>query len=84
MSQFADVGEFVLLLLEMLFHFIVSIPSILTSGIEFITFILIRLPSIITNNMFSELPFVFRYGLSGAFGVVILISFLKIYSLVKP
>lgn len=76
-------ADFLVSLVEMLGQFVITIPTILVSGIDFIVFILVRLPSIITNNMFSNLPFVFRYGLCGCLGVIILVTVLKIWTLIK-
>lgn len=60
-----------------------SLYSVISSATGFIIAIFSELPDIITNSMFANLPFVFQYGLSAIFGVLIMITVVKLFQLFK-
>ena len=60
-----------------------NLPSLVVGSIDFIVLIFFRLPVIITTDLFSELPFIFRYGILGCFGIVIAISCFKLLKILK-
>ena len=62
---------------------VTNLGSMIVSAIDFILLIFVKLPFIITNDLFSQLPFIFRYGLLGWFGIVISIYVSFILSLLK-
>lgn len=70
-------------LFQTIINLISSLFGILVGAVDFIVLLFVKLPIIITNNLFAELPFVFRYGLMGCFGVVMLIATLKLVALLK-
>ena len=60
-----------------------SLYSVISSAIGFIIAIVTELPNIISNSMFSNLPFVFQYGIGAIFGVLILVFVMKLFALFK-
>lgn len=75
--------EFVTSFFDLFVEMIKSLPSLIVGAIDFIALIFFKLPLIITTDFFSELPFIFRYGLLGCFGVVIAISSFKLLKILK-
>lgn len=77
-----NIGEFLLSLLDLLFSIFGFLGSSLLNGVNFFISTLTNLPLFLLD-LFNELPPFYKVGISGVFGLLLLVVFLKIVSLVR-
>ncbi len=72
--------EFIDNLISLLFNVIKFLGSSLIDGLNFFISTFVTVPLYILE-LFNELPPIFKIGISGIFGLLLLVVFLKIVSL---
>ncbi len=82
-NMFKDLLEFFGSLFKLLYNVLTFCLNSFLNGIQFFISTFTNIPLFILD-LFEELPPFYRIGISGVFGLLILVVFLKIATLVKP
>lgn len=69
--------------IELIKDIFTTLGSMLVNGFSFMKSIVTTIPNVLINSIFSSLPPVFKYGLTGLVGIFVFIFVLKLFSLIK-
>lgn len=81
-NAFKDIGSFLLSLIELLYNVLVFCLDSFFNGIQFFISTFTNIP-LFLFDLFKELPPFYQVGITGIFGLLMLVVFLKLVALIR-
>lgn len=82
MEQAEALLEFIISIFNLLFNVIGFLGSSLINGLNFFITTFVTIPNVLFE-IFNELPSFYKIGITGVFGCLLLVVFLKLIALVR-
>lgn len=83
LEYIGTIGDIFKSFFELVINLFSTLGEKIVNGFALLVEIIVYIPNIIVNSMFSNLPSVFQTGLTSLFSIFILLFVLKLFQLIK-